>query len=274
MRIFVTGHKGFIGTHLTRVLEDMDVIVSGYDLKDGNDIRDYDNLRQKMHGHDVVIHLAAFVSVPGSWENPSECFEHNVQGTINVARAAVECGVKGVVYASSAAIYDDKSSPYALSKKINEDIFKMYGTQLDSIGLRFFNIYGPGQNSEYSGVIPVFIDNIKRTGEVIIFGDGKQTRDFIHVSDVVNAIVKASQAKFGDRTGSIAFDVGTGQSITVEGLARILADLLESPLSFMYKEARKEVRFSEADTNLAHFIINFTSSLELREGLDRFLKGN
>lgn len=273
MKIFVTGHKGFIGTHLLRVLKDESIDVTGYDLKDGDDIRDYDKMVEAMKGHDVVVHLAAFVSVPGSWEDPRNCFDHNVMGTMNVVQAASEVGVKGIVYASSAAIYEGTSSPYALSKKIGEDILKSFRDKIGSISLRFFNIYGPGQNLEYAGVIPIFQDNMRRTGAVTIFGDGKQTRDFIHVGDVVQAIFKATQCKFDLGNGAIAFDIGTGQSVSINGLARIMADILESPLSINYREVRKEVRFSEADTSYAQFVIGFQPTIELEEGLNSFLKG-
>lgn len=273
MKLFVTGHKGFIGTHLLELLKDTNYKVTGYDLKDGDDVRDYDKLVKAMKGHDVIVHLAAFVSVPGSWEDPKNCFDHNVVGTMNVVQAAEEVGIKGIVYASSAAIYDSVSSPYALSKEIGEDILKTFKDRVGSVSLRFFNIYGPGQNLEYAGVIPIFEDNLKRFGSVTIFGDGKQTRDFIHVKDIARAIFKATQCEFHLNSGAIAFDIGTGQSVSINGLARVISNVMDSPLSINYKEARKEVRFSEADTSYAKFVIGFDPTIELEKGLNSLLKG-
>ncbi len=215
--IIITGGKGFIGTYLQKLLPTAEI----YDKVDDQDILDYDQLKKAMEGKDIVIHLAALISVNDSLEHPGKYYSVNVAGTDNVLRAAIEAGCNTVIFASSAAVYSP-DNPYGLSKKIGEDLLKEYKERIQTIGLRFFNIYGPGQNPEYAGVISKFIEFSKNGEPIHVTGDGNQTRDFISVSDITNIITKITTIRETINSGSI-FEVGTGNAISINDLAEIFA---------------------------------------------------
>ena len=219
--VLITGGAGFIGRHCANkfLKEGWDVrlldIVSipkndpilnpGYHALVG-DIGSLKAVKSAMHGCDAVIHLAAIVSVPKSIQEPEKTMQVNVDGTKNVLECAKVCGVSKILVASSAAVYGEVEnlpieesapsvalSPYGESKMINEqdvEIARLGG--LNSLALRFFNVYGPGQNqtSGYASVIPNFVEKMMKGERPTIFGDGLQTRDFIHVSDLVEAMYK------------------------------------------------------------------------------------
>ena len=213
----ITGGKGFVGSHLQKLLPNAQI----YDLIDGQDILNYDQLVAAMKGKDVVVHLAALISVNDSLEHPGKYYSTNVAGTDNVIRAAIESGCKTVIFASSAAVYSP-NNPYGLSKKIGEDLMKEYKGNIQTIGLRFFNIYGPGQNPEYAGVISKFIEFSQIGGPIHVTGNGQQTRDFISVTDITRIIAKIVEIRDSIETGSI-FEIGTGNSISINDLAQIFA---------------------------------------------------
>ena len=227
------------------------------------DIRDYDTVEKAVSGVDAVLHQAALGSVPRSVEDPMTTQQVNADGTLNVFLAARASGVARVVYASSSAVYGDSPemprregregaplSPYALTKVINESyghLFKeLYG--LEPIGLRYFNIYGPRQDptSQYAAVVPLFVKSLLTGNRPVIFGDGRQSRDFTYVKDVVKANVMALEAP-SEATGA-AYNVGKGENWTVLQLLDILQELLGTEVKPRHDPPRAgDVKHSSAD---------------------------
>lgn len=262
MTYFVTGHKGFIGSHLTRLLDDW----KGYDLRDGNDILDYDNLADSISRGAVVIHLAARVSVPFSWEDPELYFDTNMKGTLNVINAAIEKQAKKIIFASSSSVYDPFSSPYALSKRSSEMLLEHYSNQVPAVALRFFNVYGTGQNREYAGVITAFWDAIREGKTVTIYGDGEQTRDFTHVHDIRDAIKRFADIDIAPIYEAV--DIGKGIPVTVNDLLSTMQTMLGfSKVDTRKGPMRHEVRFSKAETALAEELVGFKAQVKLLDGL-------
>lgn len=274
MRILITGGAGFIGSHLARQYQGqaeviiLDNLRSGY-LKNlaGVDhtfihgsITDPDAVARAMQGVDLVFHLAALISVPESIEKPRECVEINVNGLLNVLDAAAHAGVRKLVLASSAAIYGDNptvpktedmlpepKSPYAITKLDGEYYLDLYRREraLDTASLRFFNVFGPRQdpNSAYAAAVPIFIQKALAGEDLTIFGDGGQTRDFIHVTDIVAAL--AHIASTPGLTGT--YNVGYGESITVLDLAQRIIRLAKSRSQITHHPERPgDVRHSRA----------------------------
>ena len=232
-RVLITGGAGFIGSHTAKLAHKMGWSVcvldnlssglestfqgletEGIDVTLG-DIRDASLVNEMMVDCDAVIHLAAQVSVPYSIQHPEENHAVNVGGASVLIDAAIKRGVSRFIIASSAAVYgtadalpldEDEAghfhSPYAESKWLNEQqILKAREQGMEAIALRLFNVYGPGQRSDgaYAAVIPKFIELISQGGQPIIFGDGLQTRDFIHVDDVAKALLMFSSIPWQER---------------------------------------------------------------------------
>jgi UDP-glucose 4-epimerase len=224
MRVLITGGAGFIGSHLVEHFHtDHEVVVvdnlrSGYrenlegfrhDFHQVS-ITEQDSLIALFEGVDLVFHMAAMVSVPESLEDPYECVRINTMGTLNVLEAARRNGVKGVVFATSAAVYGDNpavpkvenmlpepKSPYAVTKLDGEHFMRIYGSQwgLKTASLRFFNVFGPRQDpaSQYAAAIPIFVHRALRGQDIVIYGDGSAVRDFVFVKDVVSACLLAAE---------------------------------------------------------------------------------
>jgi UDP-glucose 4-epimerase len=217
MKALVTGHKGFIGSRLFENLpEDRRI---GIDLKDGEDLLDQLPDIQV----DVVFHFAAQPRVGYSVENPSYTLKHNVLGTSRVLEWAKNHGAKRVVFSSSAAIYGagtGPSSPYGLHKSMSEQECKLYSELygLDTVCLRYFNVYAEDQEygGTYSTVISAWMDLIRQGNPLRIDGDGKQTRDYVHVEDIISANLFCANHK-GMFNGA-CFDVGTGESISLNDI--------------------------------------------------------
>lgn len=303
-RILVTGGAGFIGSHIVNRLlqEGFEVIVLD-NLSTGRitnikqhlknrrfkmiegDVREEKVVRKALKGVEAVIHEAAISSVEESIKNPIKTNDINLNGTLNLLNLSVKEGVKRFVFASSASVYGDLNpplredflpkpiSPYAVSKLSGEyyckTFHKIYG--LETICLRYFNVYGPRQrNNQYSSVIINFIDNLKKNKPLVIFGDGLQTRDFIYISDVVEANLIALKSKEG--VGEV-FNIATGKPITINGLAQTIIKLKgKSNLRTIYAETRKgDIRHSYADVEKAGRILKFKASLSLEEGIKRLL---
>ncbi|MCU0805498.1 MAG: NAD-dependent epimerase/dehydratase family protein [Burkholderiales bacterium] len=254
MRVLVTGGAGFIGSHSVEALlaAGAQVVVldnfsagkrANLPQADGRlavvegDIRDPGAIARAIDGATHVLHLAAQISVRASVDDPANSCAQNVLGFVNVLDAARRAGVKRVAYASSAAVYGTPRelpltessptgpiSPYGLEKLVDEQyaalFLELYG--LPTLGLRYFNVYGPRQDprSQYAGVISRFADAIAANGALTIFGDGRQTRDFVFVRDIARANVAALRS---DRTGFA--NIGTGTSVTllelVDALERV-----------------------------------------------------
>lgn len=296
----VTGGAGFIGSHIAqRLLESGYQVTIFDDLstgKEGNinsleefgelnfirgSIIDFPLLCKVFEGADGIFHEAALVSVPLSIEKPDLNHNLNTNGSFNVLNAARVTKVPRVVMASSAAAYGANTdiphhemmnpsplSPYAVSKVTGE----MYGRVFSQIygiavtSLRYFNVFGPGQDpgSPYSGVISRFMDAISHQKEIVIFGDGEQSRDFVSVHDVVSAnILAMKQGEAG------IYNVGTGVSTSLNSLVSMIADIRGVPVQVKNAPPRLgEVRHSCADISSAERSLGYYPRISLRSGLE------
>lgn len=297
MKYLVTGAAGFIGGHIARTLAAQGHQVSGIDIRpfasdipfEGYDcnIENLATLRKYVAGCDGIYHMAAIASVPQSFEDPDGTYATNVLGTRNVFQAALDEGGIPVVYASSAAIYGDNDalplketeepkpmSPYAEHKLANEKEAKEFGAQgLPSFGLRFFNIYGPGQDpsSPYSGVISIFHDKLQNRQPITIYGDGKQTRDFVYVGDTVQGCLHAMRR--ADKAAPIA-NICRGDTIEIRELLDLMGEVMHSPPDIAYSEGRSgDIRYSCGAPSRLQELTGFTPQTGMKEGLERLISG-
>lgn len=267
MKVLITGGAGFIGQHLVQyllnqthcelvVIDNLSSVNSKHPFHDPEVFAKWNNRLCfqynsivnidldyifDTHKFDAIIHLAAFTSVPLSVQEPYQCHLNNVDGFVNILEKARKYGVKRFIYASSSAVLDTIQSPYALSKKINEQYgelyYQLYG--IECIGLRFFNVFGRGQkpDGDYASVIPKFIQQMISGNQPTIYGDGNQTRDFIHVDDVVYA---CHQALFTQN--SLLFgrthNIGTGKSFSINQVFKIIRTHLNSNLTPIHQPPR------------------------------------
>ncbi len=301
MRVLVTGGAGFIGKYLVKSLLKKGDSVTIFDnfsnstknsisflVETGSkviegDITKIQDLQNAIKDHDIVIHLAAKISVLESISNPSETFRINVDGTNNVLAACKDNHVKKIIIASSAAVYGESSpdvklteksvmnpiSPYGESKMQMEQNIKQFASKhgIDYVVLRFFNIYGIGQSSEYAGVITKFIKRIIEKEPLEIFGNGLQTRDFVSINDIVSAIHNAISY---DKSG--AFNIASGKIITIKDLAKMMILLSGKKLEIKFLDEKKgDIKYSQADISLAKNNLNHTPKIELKEGIKKLL---
>lgn len=264
-KVLITGGEGFVGSHLRALLPS----ASTYDLKNGQDILNWNQLVEALKGVDVVVHLAALISVNESIERPGKYYSVNVAGTDNVIRAAIEAGCKSIIFASSAAIYS-ADNPYGISKKIGENLMEEYKDKIQTISLRFFNIYGPKQNPEYAGVISKFFEFAKNKQPLNVTGDGQQTRDFISVFDITKVITKIIEKGEVIPSGSV-YELGTGHSISINELAKIFADKYKLPINHMPGESVGIVNSVSDNGSLLQAIGDYQFK-PLPEGLDELAK--
>lgn len=302
-RILVTGGAGFIGSHTVDLLlaQDREVVVLD-DLSSGNlenlplshpnlefiegNILEFPLVKELIANCDAVLHLAAIVSVPFSVEQPIFTLQVNTQGCLHVLQAVRECQKKiRVVFASSAAVYgnpvvlpcrDDEMltqpiiSPYGLQKRHAEQYGEFFTDVLNvpNLALRYFNVYGIRQDpkSPYSGVISLFMKAYQQDETLTIYGDGEQTRDFIHVSDVARANMLALCHPV---TG--VMNIATGHSVTLRHLVDTIAEIGGRAIKTIYAEARLgDVRHSAASVDRAEAMIKFRAEKTLLEGLRLF----
>jgi UDP-glucose 4-epimerase len=275
-RVLITGGAGFIGSHLVRHFAGQAQVTVLDDLRSGyahnldgvacrfvrGSILDAQALREAMAGAEEVYHLAAMISVPESVAKPAECAELNTEGTRRVLDAALAAGARKVVLASSAAIYGDNptvpklesmtpepKSPYAQTKLAGEHLLEAYREThgLGTTSLRFFNVFGPRQDprSAYAAAVPIFIAKALRDEPIGIHGDGGQTRDFVHVTDIVGALAYAGAS--ADMAGT--FNVGYGRSQSILELAQEILRLTGSKSRIDHLPPRAgDVRHSLAST--------------------------
>ena len=299
--VLVTGGAGFIGSHLVPRLLDLGCSVTVLDnLSTGKlenlngildypkfvfqrgDIRDNSIPSDVFDGVDSVVHLAALIDISASVSDPIQNHEVNVNGTFNMLHAAIKHNVKKFVFASSTAVYGDAKvlpvqesialhpiSPYAASKVAGEAYCSAFAGcfGLEAIALRFFNIYGlRSENSPYSGVITKFLGKIMNGEALTIDGDGEQTRDFIHVSDIVKAVILALEQ---DGLKGEVFNVCTGVPTSINQLAETLKVVTCKNPIVKYGPARLgDIRNSYGDPDKAKGSLGFNASVDLTEGLE------
>ncbi|MBS7634210.1 NAD-dependent epimerase/dehydratase family protein [Candidatus Bathyarchaeota archaeon] len=234
-------------------------------------------------GVDVVVHAAAYINVEESVKKPALYFKNNILGTANVAKACLDRSVELLIYISSAAVYGepktlpisenypaDPISPYGLTKLMGERTVEFYSKKgLKAVTLRLFNVYGPGQSSAYAGVITRFIENISKGLPPIIYGDGEQTRDFIHVEDVAEAIRLAMEKNAANET----FNIASGKPTKIKALANLAIELAGLKLKPIYAEPRVgDIKHSLADIAKAQRILGFKPKTSLEEGLKNLIQ--
>jgi len=305
-RILVTGGAGFIGSHLASELlkRKYSVVVfdnlcsgktanlreisgkTGFEFLEG-DIRDESKLEAAFNGVDAVIHLAALIDIVASVADPASTNDVNVTGTLNVLREAAKCKVRRLVFASSTAVYGDANklpidenlivnpiSPYAASKLAGEAYCKAFtgSYNLSTVVLRFFNVYGHrSEKSPYCGVITKFLQQANKGETLKIFGDGKQTRDFIHVKDIVEALILALET---DRVDGETFNICTGTPNSINDLARAIQVASQKDLPIAHEAARQgEIKYSYGDPSKAEEKLHFKAKISLSEGLSSLIKG-
>jgi UDP-glucose 4-epimerase len=298
-RMLVTGGAGFIGSHIVDALlkKGHDVVV--YDnLSTGKlsnldhirdcirfiqaDIRDLESLKRASEKCSVAFHLAAMVSVPQTVEEPIDSCGINEAGTLNVFEACRQSGVERVVFSSSCAVYGDDpnlpkreamipkpQTPYAVQKLAGEHYATVYNGLygLQAVSLRYFNVFGPRQDpsSPYSGVISIFLNKAARNEKPVIHGSGDQTRDFIFVSDVVNANILAAEAP--QAPGKV-LNIGTGVQVSINRLWDLICEINGIRISSTYAPVRAgDILKSEANIDAAKSILNFKPRYSMSEGL-------
>tara|TARA_B100000579_G_C22811778_1_gene845655 strand:- start:101 stop:943 length:843 start_codon:yes stop_codon:yes gene_type:complete len=240
MKILITGHKGYIGSRLYKKLsynKNISCLI-GVDLKDGNDIIDFD-FNENL---DFIFHMAALPSVQLSVDRPSYTLKHNVLGTSKILELAKKTNAKRVIFSSSAAIYGNSGvpeSPYGMHKLMSEMECRLYSNlyNIDTVSLRYFNIFSEDQKygGAYSAVISAWIEMLDKKRKLRIDGDGEQTRDFIHVDDIISANIFCMNHK-GLFKGN-AYDVGNGKSISLNSIKGIV-DKYQKRVSWEYFEKR------------------------------------
>lgn len=302
-RFLVTGGAGFIGSHIVdalvargdevRVLDDLSMgflsnleqVKDKIEFVEGS-ILDEDLVNRLAEGCDGVFHLAAVTSVPQSLDEPIFVHKVNALGTLTVIEAARKAGAR-VVFSSSAAVYGDDPtlpktedlptfpiSPYGVQKLMGEHYLRNFHSLFDlpCFCLRYFNVYGPRQNpaSHYSGVITIFCNRALAGNPIRIFGDGEQTRDFVYVSDVVQANLCAMAA---ENANARPLNVGTGKSVNLTTLATLIRDAAGSSSPIEYAAPRAgDIVHSRSNPSATEKAIGFKAQVPMEEGLKKTIE--
>jgi len=298
MKILVTGGAGFIGSHIAENLvqrgDDVTILDNLNTGKKENlakindkinfvngDIRDYKLLEELVNNTTGVFHEAALASVQDSFNMKDEYIDVNVNGTENILKLGKEYGFK-IVYASSSSVYGNPNTipvketderkpinPYAQTKLDDEYLAKKYSEMgVSVIGLRYFNVFGPRQSKEYAGVIKLFLEKIKQEISPKINGDGLQTRDFVHIDDVVKANILAMDSNIKHEF----FNVGTGNSISILDLANVVIDASSLSLEPIHgPELPGDVRATQADITLIRKLLNWEPKMRLDDWLTKII---
>jgi len=301
MKVFITGGTGFIGTNLCKKLLTQNYDITIYDnfsnSSQGNftsviknkvtiisgDILDYSKLVSTMKNYDIVIHLAAKISVTESIKNPKSTFDTNVQGTLNVLNSCLQNNIPKIIATSTAAVYQSvsakiilnetsstiPSSPYGeskleMEKKINDFIST---NKICATILRLFNVYGNDSSPEYAGVITQFKEKIQNNSSLIIYGDGSAVRDFVHIDDVTDAIILAIT-----HTKGSTYNIASGTGTSISDLAKMMITIVGKEIQIVYKPSRSgDILYSAADITLAKTHLCFIPKISLKSGLEKFL---
>lgn len=296
-KVLVTGGAGFIGSHTVDLLLGNEIPVrvldnfsSGHrsNLPDSHpllevvtgDVTNQATVVEAMHDVSHCLHLAAQVSVVASFEDPVHSAMQNIIGFVNIITAAQTRGIERLVYASSAAIYGQPSeiplpedavkvqlSPYGLEKQVDEEYADLFARVhgLSSLGQRYFNVYGPRQDpkSPYAGVIALFVDRIIAGQDIIVYGDGLQTRDFIYVEDVARANLAALEGDLGG-----ACNVGTGRQSTLLDLIDVLARITGKSSGVSHESPRDgDIKHSLADVDRMNLKLGVKAKTSMEDGL-------
>lgn len=299
-KVLVTGGAGFIGSHIvdelvrrnieTYVIDDLSSgsIENLQDHKHNNllhliigDVKKINEHMSDVNDIDVVFHEAAIASVPKSISNPSLVHDVNVNATIEILNFCRKKGIKRLVFASTAAVYGTTNgpvlenmlckpiSPYGASKLSVENYLDAYNAAygIETVALRYLNVYGPRQiMNDYSGVITIFINSLLSGQPPTIHGDGKQTRDFIHVKDVVQANILAMES---NHASGKRFNVASGNSITILELFETLRELIKAhEISPKFGPAREgDIKYGAASADKIKSDLGFEQRISMREGL-------
>lgn len=301
-RFLVTGSAGFIGSNLVEAILNLGYQVRGLDnfstgkkenveefIDNPNyefikgDIRDLDTCMKACENVDFVLHQAAWGSVPRSIEMPLFYEEVNIKGTLNMLEAARQNNVKKFVYASSSSVYGDEPnlpkkegregnllSPYALTKRVNEEYAKLYTRLygLDTYGLRYFNVFGRRQNPDgaYAAVIPKFIKQLLNDTSPTINGDGKQSRDFTYIENVIEANLKSCMAS--SESAGEAYNIAYGGREYLIDIYHLLASALQKEIKPKFGPERKgDIKHSNADIGKAKSMLGFYPSWSFERGI-------
>jgi len=300
MRFLITGAAGFLGSALAnRLVAGGDVVIGVDDLSTGNektlhpavqfvrgDVNDRPKLWSLLQDVDCVYHLAARVSVPESVLYPREYNNVNVGGTVTLMEAMRDVGIRRVVFISSGTVYGNQPqqpvpetavpnprAPYAVSKLAAEYYVKSIGSLwgIETVCLRVFNAYGPGQHVPpvHTPVIPGFLRQAWENGTIVIHGDGNQTRDYVYVDDVVNAMTAAAIAP---EVNMLTINIGSGTETSVRELAKMAVEVTGGHPEVVYNP-RNEGGISRlcADISLAGKVLSYKPKITLVEGLTRTL---
>jgi nucleoside-diphosphate-sugar epimerase len=295
----VTGGAGFIGSNLVRAIlargrkvrvldnyltgfrENLAEVMGDIEFLEG-DIRDLEACRRACQGASVVFHQAAVPSVPRSMADPEMSLQVNLVGTHNMLMAARDAGVRRLMFAASSSAYGANEelpkretmpvipiSPYAAAKAAGElyatTFAKAYG--LETVSLRYFNVFGPRQDptNQYAGVIAAFAGRMIRGQSPIIYGDGKQSRDFTFVENVVHANLLAAEAP---KLGGEVVNIGCGEAVDLNHMVGVFNDLLGSKLEARYEPTRAgDVKHSLADVSAARKLLGYQPQVRFAQGL-------
>jgi UDP-glucose 4-epimerase len=298
VNVLVTGGAGFIGSNLVRHLvergDDVRVLDNFSTGSRGNleqldveivegELRSYERVHNAVRGTEIVFHLGALGSVPRSVQDPLTSNAVNVEGTLNAMLAARDEGVRRVVFSSSSSVYGSKRelpvneslatdpiSPYGVAKLAAERFcvsFSRVYESLETVVLRYFNVFGPRQSplSQYAAMVPLFITAIAAGEPVTIFGDGEQSRDFTYVANVIDATVRAAGA---DGANGRIFNIAAGSPASVNAVADAIGRILGKPVERCFAPPRPgEIRDSWADVTAAKETLGYRPTVDLEEGL-------